>query len=118
MKPISVESGSLVPVGKIVDGTFAYINLSERGILSFHVERASFTDLFETGYRRSKDSTCRSMETGYLPVTFCEKISSAAEFVRALGIMWKDSSEFRSLRGWLLCIGFQRKSIHFSIAIG
>ena len=44
----------------------------------------------------SKDSTCRSMETGYLPVTFCGKISSAADpcafgFVRAFGIMWKDS---------------------------
>ena len=50
------------------------------------------------------------METGYLPVTFCGKISSDADpvaFMRARHKM--QEFRMRSLRGWLLCIVFQKK---------
>lgn len=60
-----------------VNGTFAYISLFSSPSLP------SDSWFFHKSLRRvltakaTKESTCRSMETGYLPVTFCRKISSA-----------------------------------------
>lgn len=117
-------SGSLVPMGKMVPRllrllhTLIYFKRGGKG----HPFLPRRTSPFHGSLRwvltletPSKDSsTCLSMETGYLPVTFCGKISSAADpvaFVRGWVIVCGRILEFRpcSLRGWVLCIVLQKK---------
>ena len=98
--------GSLVPVGK----TFGRRELLhiliyfKEGILPCpFTDPPTGIDAPDTVQERS---TCFSMETGYLPVTFCGKISSGADpvaFVRACVERWSEFRSMRScLRGWLV----------------
>lgn len=112
-------SGSLVPMGKMVPRLLRLLHTliyfkrggggERRDILSFRGGRVPFTESLRwvlTLETPSKDSsTCLSMETGYLPVTFCGKISLAGDpvaFVRGWAIVCGRILEFRpcSLRGW------------------
>lgn len=111
-RDFSVARVSLVPVGK----TFGRRELLhiliyfKEGILPRpFTNPPTGIDAPDTVQERS---TCFSMETGYLPVTFCGKISSGADPVAFVRACVERSSEFRMrscLRGWLVRIVFQRK---------